>query len=68
MSSSSMRFQLHPSESYSTEWDLVSYSSETFEEAKREALWFSDVLVVLQPPDLRAAVLEELQDAKVRHG
>ena len=60
--------QSHPSDSYSTEWDLVSYSSETFEEAKREALWFSDVLVVLQPADLRAAVLEELQDAKVRHG
>lgn len=60
--------QSHPSGSYSNEWDLVSYSCETFEEAKREALWFSDVLVVLQPSDLRMSIIEELRSTKVRHG
>lgn len=49
------------------EWDRVSYNSESTETALREALWYSDCLVVEQPSDIRDAVIESLTRVVALH-
>lgn len=55
-------------EKWSTEWDFVHYQADTLDSATHEALWFSDVLVILSPSDLRERVITGLRRAQVNHG
>jgi predicted DNA-binding transcriptional regulator YafY len=42
------------------EWDLVCYPSDSRDEAVKEALWYSDLLIIESPKDFREAVVEAL--------
>jgi hypothetical protein len=55
-------------ERWGAEWDLIAYQSDSLESAMKEALWFSDVLVIRTPQNLRELVIAGLQKAKVNHG
>lgn len=55
-------------EKWSTEWDLVHYQADSLDSATYEALWFSDVLVIHTPSELRERVIAGLGRARVNHG
>lgn len=55
-------------EKWGAEWDLVRYQSDSLESAVKEALWFSDVLVIHSPRNLQELVIAGLQKALVNHG
>ena len=50
------------------DWDLVKYRSESLEAATKEALWFSDVMVVHSPRVLRDGIINGLKEAMKNHG
>lgn len=58
----------HPEKLYASEWDIVSYSSESLSEAIKEALWLCDSLVALDPPEFRNEVQSRLKTMRENHG
>lgn len=55
-------------ETLKADWDLITYHAEDEEFALREALWFSDSLVVVRPESLRLRVIESLRSSVDAHG
>jgi predicted DNA-binding transcriptional regulator YafY len=49
------------------EWDLVTYPSDSRDEAVKEALWYSDLLIIESPKDFREAVVEALTKVVQAH-
>ena len=55
-------------ESLTSEWELITFQSESKESALREALWFSDVVVVKEPKWLRQEIVAALEKVAANHG
>jgi proteasome accessory factor B len=55
-------------ESLAGGWDVIQYQAESNEQAVKEALWFSDVLVIQSPKDLRSQVVSALEKVATNHG
>lgn len=52
----------------SQDWERVTYSAENLESALREALWYSDSLIVQSPEDVRRGVIDSLMNVVANHG
>jgi predicted DNA-binding transcriptional regulator YafY len=52
----------------SQDWERVTYSAENLESALREALWYSDSLIVQSPENVRQAVIDSLMQVVANHG
>jgi proteasome accessory factor B len=52
----------------SQDWERVTYSSESFESALREALWYCDSLIVQSPEELTQGVIDSLKQVVANHG
>jgi proteasome accessory factor B len=52
----------------SQDWERITYSAENLEGALREALWYSDSLIVQSPENLRQGVIESLTQVVAHHG
>lgn len=57
-----------PESDLGPDWDLVRYQAEDLNTAAKEALWFSDVLVVRSPTALRDLVISGLKEVMRNHG
>lgn len=57
-----------PDDDLASDWDLVRYQAEDLVAAAKEALWFSDVMVVRSPTALRDLVIRGLQEVMRNHG
>lgn len=55
-------------EALGPDWDLVIYQAENLDAALKEALWFSDVVVVRSPVALRELVITSLKKVMAKHG
>lgn len=51
-----------------SDWDLVKYQAENLDAAVKEALWFSDVVVIRTPVALRELVISSLKKVIEKHG
>ena len=51
-----------------SDWDLVKYQAENLDAAVKEALWFSDVVVIRTPVALRELVMTSLKKVIEKHG
>jgi hypothetical protein len=49
------------------EWDRISYDSDSLDEAVREALWFSELLVIESPIEAKLAVISSLEKVVANH-
>ena len=49
------------------EWDRISYDSYSLDEAVREALWFSELLVIESPIEAKLAVISSLEKVVANH-
>lgn len=49
------------------EWDRISYDSYSLDEAVREALWFSELLVIESPIEAKLAVISSLEKVIANH-
>jgi predicted DNA-binding transcriptional regulator YafY len=66
--SKAIAFEALTDSDLSQDWEKVTYSAENIDSALREALWYSDSLIVQSPEDLRQGVIDSLKRVVANHG